>query len=1026
VSATAALLAEARQSNSALIPLVKVSLTTPSARTLYLSVDHVTTPNLTTPGDPDQIWEVAISKVDPIRAPGAFLGTGPDLCMAGFTLLTKRALGFQVNPKNIGDLFVDFRWIGATVEIYLWSRRLTLWADALRVFKGVVQNYDIGLMEADVRLLQRRDWNKIVSPNIVTKGKYPRAPERSLGLPLSICYGAVKGPPFRAPYADFYSASQHSMEHVSGGQVGIPGVLVDTGRGGASQKGKVVVASHSVKTLNVGNSGTGFYLDQSNLLVPLEPPGGDVFNTAGVEAGFLVADEFRLASYPISPSEAFIPAATPCDDPRNALDPFNETTFARFTYQPSPLIDKRIGEWRLPDVPSPGDADLTKVYVHCGYKSSATLTNFQVGLRRIGPAGAPYTTIAASLTPTRVVVGPINLTDWGVGTHAPTTPWAWSECNLVAFWNAILGLPVAREDVWLYLIGLEVVYAPERRIYQPGYRLPLTVRRHHRAARPDRPYQLLNPGELVPADTEIEASFFATLEGYQDSGGGTYTGVGNALIEKPPDVLAHFQTNYGDGDFSRLETGSGVFGSLVDARATLKTWRQGDMKLGIFISEISDAATQLERMLSSCASWLYLDRYTDKWHMVPWQKGVGTQYPRKVYKEDLLEFSADLTPDTAVISGLKVPYGYDGRSREYRMNTHASRISSNSGWAWKNIRDQHLTITTGVNDKLDFATLGGAFTATVAGSAYADGHAAAAALDAAMETADAGRDFMVCYGGSVRTGYNDKLDINDGAVKVATVANGDYATMEALATAYQSALNAASLNWTVAYSRTTRKFTVDRTAGTKTLLSGTGANKATTAYTLIGYNSSADVTGGTVAQDVAEEDLFQIECLGSAMDLLLASGTNGSNATTPKSVAEVYGFDGAYDRDAQGAARHWVGDCPKGTREQKLDAAATAYGHNRELVVEGRAIYDTDTARELRNRLVDLLSEPRVRVRMRTARMPDLERGRLVQFADLDDWMKYPKQGSNGLWAGKSFRVLEVVQHMGPTFEQEVLAVEND
>jgi|694.fasta_scaffold28333_6 hypothetical protein len=67
------------------------------------------------------------------------------------------------------------------------------------------------------------------------------------------------------------------------------------------------------------------------------------------------------------------------------------------------------------------------------------------------------------------------------------------------------------------------------------------------------------------------------------------------------------------------------------------------------------------------------------------------------------------------------------------------------------------------------------------------------------------------------TDANNKLYINDGADKTATLANATYTTGTLLAAQIQTALNAVSSNWTCTYSTSTYKFTVDRSSGTKIL-----------------------------------------------------------------------------------------------------------------------------------------------------------------------------------------------------------------
>jgi hypothetical protein len=98
---------------------------------------------------------------------------------------------------------------------------------------------------------------------------------------------------------------------------------------------------------------------------------------------------------------------------------------------------------------------------------------------------------------------------------------------------------------------------------------------------------------------------------------------------------------------------------------------------------------------------------------------------------------------------------------------------------------------------------------------------------------------------------NNKLDFNIGAGELtATIANAAYPIGTAhtqagtLCKAIYDAIVAAEAvgTYTVAYSRTTKKFTITRSAGTLSLLWNTGTNKAATIGTTLGYALTSDDT----------------------------------------------------------------------------------------------------------------------------------------------------------------------------------------
>lgn len=99
---------------------------------------------------------------------------------------------------------------------------------------------------------------------------------------------------------------------------------------------------------------------------------------------------------------------------------------------------------------------------------------------------------------------------------------------------------------------------------------------------------------------------------------------------------------------------------------------------------------------------------------------------------------------------------------------------------------------------------------------------------------------------------NNKLDFNIGASQLtATIASATYAigtsqaTTGSLCKAIYDAIVAAEAvgTYTVSYSRTTKLFTITRSAGTFQLLRNTGTNVATSIWTTIGFTTAANSTG---------------------------------------------------------------------------------------------------------------------------------------------------------------------------------------
>jgi len=243
-------------------------------------------------------------------------------------------------------------------------------------------------------------------------------------------------------------------------------------------------------------------------------------------------------------------------------------------------------------------------------------------------------------------------------------------------------------------------------------------------------------------------------------------------------------------------------------------------------------------------------------------------------------------------------------------------------------------------------------------------------------------------------------------------------TMELIALATQTALNVSSSGFTCAYSRPNKKFTISR-ATVFSLLFGSGASVATAnSAALLGF-SPDDKTGaaGYTSDYPIEEGHFLLTSSAN-FRLLWRSGPNGWLLRDPMLTA--HSPLGLLPYDDTALACNVYGAVSKGERQADLATAvaryisATATGAaRRELLIEGRAIYDTDTAIEVRNRVAGLMSQPRVTVSGLVDDAIGLERGEVVEF-NFDAFCPYPDPDQNGSWVNKGLIVTEVVQHLGP------------
>lgn len=95
------------------------------------------------------------------------------------------------------------------------------------------------------------------------------------------------------------------------------------------------------------------------------------------------------------------------------------------------------------------------------------------------------------------------------------------------------------------------------------------------------------------------------------------------------------------------------------------------------------------------------------------------------------------------------------------------------------------------------------------------------------------------------TATNNQVYINDGSPKTITVPVAGYTSPASLATAIQTALNAASSGWTVTYSSVTFSFVIAR-SGTATLVLTTSLNSI---WDTIGFTTGLDLTGTSFPAD---------------------------------------------------------------------------------------------------------------------------------------------------------------------------------
>jgi hypothetical protein len=995
--------------------LVKVELTDPTPLTLYLSHRDFVLLETTLAGV-KRGWEAALDDIGPIVHNGSLGALDPALATFDFHIAPKR-LASQAAAAQAPDLFFGYHWRGAAVTVYQWPLGLDQFlTNGHQIFSGVVIDYQTENIGVRVYCQQDNSWIRRVPDIEVTRAKFPRASEKSIGLPVPVCYGDLRDDPARPPATDFDTFRQAFTSIAGMTRAGVRGVTTRIGTGGAGQKGEVLFASHACKLFNDDANGSTPAIELSNRLSEIDPDGALVLNAAG-GTGFDFIDitsagvqPFNVF-YPVMPIDSSQPAATPGENPRAATDVWNDSSYAVLDYN----NNKREIRFPLPDVPPQGLALLVKFAM--AYLTSAGATHLRVELND-GAIATGTTTIAASTARTGAG-GTLS----GVGGSPVGNGWEFGTYGtfLRVYFTGVatgetakifgVGLAIQCRPQWPVVTPARVIRVPDRYDYRWVHKIWGGASRH---------WYTVYKDELVPERDRVDAVFFATLKGYADSGG-AFTGTGTDLIERPCDVINHFLQTYCGVASASVETGGGVNGSFVDARAQLVTWRGSDMKVALAIDEFTDTAAVLRNLCAGGFGWAFISRLTGKWKFIPWHTGLTTNAPRKLSRWDLMDQSGPkLIPHRDdVLNDLTVRFGYDAYQRSTVHETFVGPARSSSGYFFRKLRDETVDVVASESDRLDFSDGTNRTVNLTPGTYTPIGFAQhLAGLVAAVTTNGV---CQIAWGFQVVAGYNDKLDFNDGAARTATLNAGVY-TGTTMPVEVARAMNAVSSSWTCTYSVTTRKFTIDRTAGTKLAKFASGANVAKTCAPMIGYDI-ADVAFSRTSDIEVEPERYVFALKTTAPTLRWENGANGIDAATPRACGMLLGFDMARDSSPIGSVALLAGDSPKNSREADCALSVARYGKRPGLTVDLRAVADTATAREVRNRQLDWHIAPPVEIQFQAERCHDFDLGDVFEFdATMDEIQGFLVPDTNGSWVGKRFIVTSIVQHCMPTVHQEITA----
>lgn len=997
------------------VALALIEIDTPSAVTLRVATREVTTPDGNT-------WEAGL-KCDPIRWRIDQLDTGPNPCDTTI-YLANRLYPFMTSGV-VCDTVPDYRWQGATVTLYRWNdvrngsgAQLLAWADVLPMGVYRVDGLQSGDQWLKLSLLQDQSWNNRVPTTVVDRISYPNAPDVSQGRPIPIVYGNHVALPLRSPHTAAYTNKQY-QEDSGAGQGAVPMILVDPGLGAANVK--LVASSHACGDLLSRSTGYTQFMVANDVLAPLDTTGITEALGAG-ESYITINDDTLIAYYGVRPVDVRAGGVNTADNARRAADPFDETSYASINQ----AAGKGVLELSLPSVSSLGQIESVRV-ICCFSGAAGNANTFHV--RPQVPGGASGTAVVSTLgqaqsaTPV-ILVGAwdaafVGAQTWQFGGTATGTPWD-VKCEFTGG---------AANTARVYWVALSVKFRPQRSLVTPayvsgGFFAGISISPYTQYARDWELSFLASAGSrLNPALLQVEGQFFGNIKGYADDGFGTYTGIAAAVIARPCDIVRHFLATYGNVAAGSIETGAAAFGSFVAARDTLKNASPTDYALACWIGHKSSVQQVIKDICGQSLMAVYLDRFTNKWLAHVWRRAPAVDYDLAFERTDFPDlFECGVTSDVTLVQGVRVRWKMDYFKGRTMFETFVNSDSSSQGYALPTVRDQILTVVAGVNDDLDWIWSTGPTT-------YADVITAGTyvPIDLAAEVRTQMRTHQPTihtgWGFSIKTGINDKLDYLIGATPyVATLDEGDYtADSLCIEAAKQMTAGAHGLTFTFVYAQATNKFTATVSSGNFTADVVGAPNSATSGWFALGWDrDTVSVGSTTTGQSARYKDCFWFTppAFGGSPTFDLMFGTGTSAATN---CANVLGFDKA-DQVA-GSAQY--SDYARNQRETLCAASEDAFGPRADTEIVAGWVHDEATAQRLRDGLFDFGSTPLVWLKLRSHACPDMQRMRVFACsADMDLRRPYPGYGSDGSWANKRMRALEGESDMGPSFHDEVFALE--
>lgn len=1041
--------------------LVKIDLVSPSALTVRLADGEVDTKD-------GQVWEPMIVNSGPIEAATTLLAEGPDPASYSFDVI-RRKLPYQSSATaSILDALATHEWQGAKATVYLWCDGLSGFIDAQKVLVGGrISSYRSTPDGASITIKQDTiTWNKSIPNTYISIDNAPGAPDGAINRPIPILIGdrRAEGLRFKSPFRGAYTEPGgfnrlQIKDQLGGGTLVDGGLLLDNGR--SSGKISVIFAGHPLSVFGDQNSGANIFIRGDDTLAELDLTGVTLTNDA--TGAKITLDTAALkARIGVIPIDRRYDVNQPADA-LNAIDLFDTGSFATLdgneadankrTVQlllPSPTA---LGNYYgLPYMPGGGQA----VFMCCAYSTKAGSAGISVFGRANGSNGivdgvSGTGAATAALDEVKTVTAFYRQDDDNLGQAGDHDDWY----SPIERWNFGGGADEYHDTIWLtasiasgagnlahiFWLGLIVVYTPKLSVVNPGIR-GVAIGGFDLAGRRRRG-PITGPGggarfaaqrPLVGEIKELQSDFYINALGAKDDAGGTYTGTASGAIQRVPDVMHWLLRQYGGVASSDVEVDPAEYGSLIRARSLVTTVEGSPMVVGRQLTENTKLSDVLSGLANEASAYWFINRFTGKHNLIPWDLGASTTYPRALAIDDVLDrrFEAERRPESYIQNSSEVTYGWDGFRDRNLHRVFVAHDRSGSGFADGNLRDQYLTIVTGKNDRLDFQTEEGVKVCTLDPGDYT-GIGLAQHVRTKMEAASTAYKFKVEYGFDVVAGYNDKLPVDiAGTDYTITLTPGTYLNGRLFAEHVQAMLAStiAGVVWTVTYDNATLKFTIAAsTAFALEWARTTPINDAACAGILgmhyLASTSAATSQAGVFAR--AAETFFILR-KNDTLTILANTGANLNRTAWP-----TLGYSTLYNRPAENETvvtqRGFAALARRGIRERTAKASKDLHGERTGIPVDSRWITASSVALTRRDVEFDWLVDQPMVIKFATLRMPDVERGMVFPIdASIDGLKPYTRRDtSSSSWAGRRFMVLECRQSTGGNgsgWEQEIVAIE--